>query len=111
MSLAVDCYKLTATFPRHELYGLTCQIKRASVSIAANIAEGYGRGQTGYYIQFLRVSMGSARELETLLTLSQRVGVTTDEASVNMLTGYCEEVSKMLRALIRSLENSRSSPD
>lgn len=79
------------------------------MSIAANIAEGYGRDQTGNYIQFLRVSMGSARELETLLLLAQRVAMTPEAARVDALIGYCNEVSKMLRALIRSLENSRAS--
>lgn len=108
MSLAADCYDLTSRFPRDELYGLTSQIRRASVSIAANIAEGYGRDQTGNYIQFLRVSMGSVRELETLLLLSQRVAATPETAKVDSLIGYCAEVSKMLRALIRSLENSRA---
>jgi four helix bundle protein len=108
MSLAADCYELTSNFPREELYGLTSQIRRASVSIAANIAEGYGRDQTGNYIQFLRVSMGSVRELETLLLLSQRVAATTESSKVDSLIGNCAEVSKMLRALIRSLEGSRA---
>jgi four helix bundle protein len=73
MSLAEDCYRLTAEFPREEIYGMTSQIRRASVSVAANIAEGYGRDQTGPFIQFLRISQGSARELETHLILAGRV--------------------------------------
>jgi four helix bundle protein len=58
MDLVEGCYKLTRDFPREEMYGLTSQIRRSSVSIAANIAEGYGRDQTGPYIQFLRISQG-----------------------------------------------------
>jgi four helix bundle protein len=109
MTVAVSCYDLTSRFPRDELCGLTSQVRRAAVSIAANIAEGYGRDQTGNYIQFLRVSMGSVRELETLLLLSKRVAATTESAKVDTLIGCRTEVSKMLRALIRSLESSRAS--
>lgn len=108
MSLAEACYEFTATFPREETYGLTSQIRRAAVSIAANIAEGYGRDQTGGFIQFLRISMGSARELETLVLLARRVGATSDLAKAETLLGTCSEVSKMLRAMIRSLEYKRS---
>lgn len=108
MSLAEASYELTSKFPREEIYGLTSQIRRAAVSIAANIAEGYGRDQTGSYIQFLRISMGSTRELETLLLLAQRVGISTDAPSCAGLLSDCSEVSKMLRAMIRSLESKRA---
>ena len=106
MTLAVDCYKLTEAFPKHEQYGLTSQIRRASVSIPANIAEGYGRDQTGMYLQFLRVSLGSARELETLLLLAGRVGLALEDA-VQPALSQTARVSKMLRSLIRSLEATR----
>ena len=56
MTLAEDCYRCTAEFPRDEIYGMTAQIRRAAVSIPANIAEGYGRDQTGSFIQFLRIA-------------------------------------------------------
>jgi 23S rRNA-intervening sequence protein len=62
MALAESCYRATRNFPREETYGMTAQIRRASASIPANIAEGYGRDQTGGFIQFLRIAQGSTRE-------------------------------------------------
>ncbi len=106
MDLAVDCYKSTAKFPKEETYGPTAQIRRASVSVPSNIAEGYGRDQSGSFIQFLRISQGSARELETQLMLAQRVGFLDDDIAVTLLK-TCERISKMLRSLIKSIDNSR----
>lgn len=103
VDLAEDCYRVTAAFPTHEIYGLTSQIRRSAVSVAANIAEGYGRDQTGSFIQFLRVALGSVRELDTHFIIAQRVGLLTSEQSTPFAQ-KCEELSKMLRALIRSLE-------
>jgi four helix bundle protein len=73
MDLAEACYRATRQFPREELYGMTSQIRRAAVSVAANIAEGHGRDSTGEFVQFLRVAQGSLKELETHLLLSHRV--------------------------------------
>lgn len=103
IALAEQVYKQTAGFPREEIYGLTAQTRRASVSVPANIAEGYGRDQTGGYIQFLRVAQGSARELETHVILASRLGFFDSEVAAHLLAN-CEEVSKMLRSLIRALE-------
>jgi four helix bundle protein len=75
MDLAESCCKATAGFPREEMYGMTAQIRRAAVSMAANVAEGYGREQTGSFIQFLRVAQGSLNELETHLMIADRVGL------------------------------------
>jgi len=105
MKLAA-CYKATASFPREEMYGLTSQIRRAAVSVPANIAEGYGRDQTGSFIQFLKISQGSLRELETHILLAQDIGF-MDEAPSTELLGTCERISKMLRSLVRSFESSR----
>lgn len=106
MTLAEDCYRLTADFPREETYGLTSQIRRAAVSIPANIAEGFGRNQTGNFLHFLRIAQGSVRELETHLLLANRLKVTEAERATP-----CREtairVSKMLRALIRKLEEAQ----
>jgi four helix bundle protein len=79
MDLAETCYRLTAGFPREEMFGITAQIRRAAVSIPANIAEGYGRDSKGSYGQFLRVAQGSLKELETHLLLSQRLGLATEQ--------------------------------
>jgi four helix bundle protein len=103
MSLAEDCYRVRAEFPREEVYGMTAQIRRAAASIPANIAEGYGRDQTGSYIQFLRIAQGSAREVETHVILSGRVGLLHREVRDKLLDD-CERISKMLRAMVRALE-------
>jgi four helix bundle protein len=103
MALAESCYRATRSFPRDEMYGMTAQIRRASASIPANIAEGYGRDQTGGFIQFLRIAQGSTREVETHLILAGRVGLMKSDPLSGLLDD-CERISKMLRSLIRSLE-------
>ncbi len=103
MALAEDCYLLTRGFPKDELYGMTSQVRRAAASVPANIAEAYGRESRGEYIQFLRVAQGSLKELETHLLLSQRVRLGPEEPFGPVLS-QCETVGKMLRSLIRSLQ-------
>ena len=109
MDLAEACYRLTSTFPRDELYGITGQIRRAAVSIPANIAEGYGRDSRGSYGQFLRVAQGSLKELETHLILAQRLGIALESATCPLLSS-CDGVGRMLRSLIRSIERHSKSP-
>ncbi len=84
------------------MYGMISQIRRAAASIPAHIAEGYGRGNRGEYIQFLLIAQGSLKELETHLLLAKRVELTTSEAAAHPLQ-KCEQVGKILRALITSL--------
>ncbi len=72
IDLAELVYKVSSNFPKSELYGLTGQLRRAVVSIAANVAEGHGRETTGAFIQFLRVAQGSVKEVETHVILAQR---------------------------------------
>jgi four helix bundle protein len=103
MDLAASCYRAISAFPREEMYGMTAQIRRSAASIAANIAEGYGRETTTSFMHFLRISQGSLKELETHLTLAERVEI-CPAAKLAPLFGLCERVSKMLRNLIRSLE-------
>ena len=105
IELAVECYQATKAFPSSETYGLTSQLRRASSSVAANIAEGYGRDNTGYYIQFLRVAQGSLKEFETHITISARVGFLENETGQKLLQ-RSEDIGKMLRALIRSLQRT-----
>jgi len=81
MVVAERSYRLTARFPKDELYGMTSQIRRAAVSIAANIAEGYGRDNKGSFIHSLRVAQGSLKELETHLMLAARVGLVVEAKS------------------------------
>ena len=106
MLLAEMCYRHTRSFPADERFGLTAQIRRAAASIPANIAEGYGREQTGSYIQFLRVAQGSCKEVETHLLLAERV-LGNDAAGPENTLRQAESVGKMLRGLIRSLEGQR----
>jgi four helix bundle protein len=103
VELAVVCYSTTKAFPNSETYGMTSQIRRSSASVAANIAEGHGRESTGSFIQFLRVAQGSLKELETHLIISRRVGLML-EADIAPLLGQAEEIGKMLRSLVRSLQ-------
>ena len=103
IDLAVDCYGLTKKFPREEIYGLTSQIRRAAGSIPANIAEGHGREITGSFIQYLRMAQGSLKELETHMLISQRVGL-VGEGEFKQMTERCDEIGRMIRSLIRTLQ-------
>src|ERR1700687_2262716 len=101
MDLTRDCYLLTKGFPREELYGLISQIRRAAVSIPANIAEGSGRTTRKDYATFLRIAQGSLRELETYLLLVPEVNLANQEAVKPFLT-QAESVAKLLNRLIQS---------
>ena len=103
VELAVECYGVTKPFPAVEAYGLTSQIRRSSASIAANIAEGYGRETTATFIQFLRVAQGSLKELETHLIIAGRVGL-VNGSELKSLLEHGEEVGKMLSLMIRKLQ-------
>lgn len=103
MDLAVLCYSLTRSFPQDELFGLTSQIRRASASVAANIAEGHGRENSGSFVQFLRIAQGSLKETETHLLLSERVGILSAEKLAPAMK-RCDEIGRMLRSLIRTLQ-------
>ena len=104
MALAESCYRVTREFPKDELFGLTSQIRRAASSIAANIAEGHGRESTGSFIQFLRIAQGSLKEVETHLILSSKIEIVTMR-DVEPLIEKSEKLGKMLRSLIRSLQD------
>ena len=104
MTLAEFCYRLTRQFPREEMFGLTSQIRRAAGSVPANIAEGHGRENTGSFVQYLRVSQGSLKELETHLILAERVGFLA-APELQLALAQCESLGKMVRALIRSLQD------
>ena len=104
MALSVLCYELTKAFPRDETYGMVAQIRRASVSIPANIAEGHGREHTRSFVQFLRIAQGSLKELQTHLLLAERVALAHPETLVQIYSNT-DEIGRMLRALIRSLQD------
>jgi four helix bundle protein len=104
MTLAESCYRLTRQFPCDELFGLTSQIRHAAGSVPANVAEGHGRENTGSFVQHLRISQGSLKELETHLLLAERVGI-MPTVELQPVLAQCESLGKMLRALIRSLQD------
>jgi four helix bundle protein len=106
MTLAEECYRLTRSFPKDELFGMTSQIRRAAASIPANIAEGQGRQSTKEFLNFLSISRGSLKELETHLILSQRVGLLPQDQLDPLLT-LTDEISRMLSGLRKSLEQRR----
>jgi four helix bundle protein len=104
MDLTKSCYLLTRSLPREELYGLTSQIRRAAISIPANIAEGNGRSTRGAYINFLRIAQGSLRELETYLLLVVEVELVKEE-NVEPLLQQLDSVARLLNRLIQSLQS------
>ncbi len=104
MELTVSVYDLTRTFPREEIYGLTSQLRRASVSIASNIAEGRGRRTDGEFRQFLGIAQGSTYEVQTQLLVAKQLKF-GDDALLHKAEALCIETSKMLGAFIRSLES------
>ena len=103
MEMTVSVYGLTRTFPNDELYGLTSQLRRASVSVASNIAEGRGRGTEGEFRQFLCIAQGSTYEVQTQLLVAKRLEI-GDEALLQKAEALCIETSKMLGAFIQSLK-------
>lgn len=104
VELAVRCYEITQGFPQSEVYGLTSQIRRASVSVASNIAEGYGRKTKHEYIQFLHIALGSLRELDTQLVIAQQVNLTEDSELINLLNDI-EKMQKLLVATVNKLKS------
>jgi len=103
MDVAVSTYELTRQYPRDELFGLTSQSRRAAASVAANIAEGYGRATRQAYLNFLRIARGSLKELETHLVLAQRVGLAAPERT-DVLLGQTDELGRMLHGLISKVQ-------
>ena len=102
--LCLEVYKITRGFPSEEKFGLTSQMRRAAVSAPSNIAEGYGRKTTPEYIRSLYFAYGSNCELETQISLSGDLGYMKAQEK-EMLQKNIEEVERMLKALIKSLEN------
>jgi len=105
VDIATDIYKLTNSFPKEETYGLSSQLRRAAVSIASNIAEGYGRNTTGSYVQFLKTARGAINEIETQLEISCRIGLTSSER-IEQVLGKADKLGRMISSLVRSIENS-----
>ncbi len=106
-SLVLQVYRLTSAFPKAEVYGLTSQMRRAAVSIPANIAEGTGRGGQGEFIHFLHFALGSAKKLEYYCLLARDL-TWIDESVYRGLSEQITEVLRMLNGLILALEKRRN---
>lgn len=102
--LAEKVYRETVDFPKQEQFGLISQLRRAAVSVPANIAEGSARKGNKELIQFLYISLGSLAELETLIILSNKVGYFNDEKQDNLLT-LVTKCSKLTYGLIKYLKS------
>ncbi|MCC5906492.1 MAG: four helix bundle protein [Balneolaceae bacterium] len=101
--MATTVYRATSNFPKHEVYGLTSQIRRCTVSIISNIAEGAGRSSSREFARFLKVANGSAYELETQLFISKNLSYMADE-SFEELNQSLIEVQKILYTFIKKVE-------
>ena len=106
MDLVLKVYNLTGRFPLQEQYGLTSQLRRAAVSIPANIAEGAARRSRKEFIQFLHISQGSLSELDTHLELANRLGYLPSEHR-NALEVEMVTVDKMISGLIKHQKGAR----
>ena len=104
---AIDCsvgvYRMTSQLPKDEIYGLTSQMRRASVSVASNIAEGAARRTDKDFIHFLHIALGSASELDTQVEIVKRTGL-AEKSEMQVLQNEIGVISKMLYGLIRSVE-------
>lgn len=104
--LTLEVYRITATFPGEEIYGITSQLRRAAASIPANIAEGFGRGGNAELSRFLQIGMGSASEVEYHTLLSRDLNLLSQKIYED-LNGRIVEIKKMLTSLILKVRRDR----
>jgi four helix bundle protein len=102
MTLVLDVYRSTQSFPRGETYGLVSQLRRAAVSVPSNIAEGQARLSTGEFRQFLGNARGSLMEVETQILIAEGLGYLEHDRSASLL-GSTAEVGRILNGLLNSL--------
>jgi four helix bundle protein len=106
MDLVVRAYSIASALPMDERFALGLQIRRAAVSVAANIAEGHGRLHLGDFLRFLSIANGSLMELETLVLASHRLGL-VDVNAVNAVLAEASKTGRLLAGLARSLRRRR----
>lgn len=100
MDVVVEVYKISATLPLDEKFGIVSQLRRSAISIPSNIAEGAARGSDKEFKRFLEISLGSANELNTQVLLCVRLNLITEESITNLLA-QLNEISNMLVILIK----------
>jgi four helix bundle protein len=105
ISLVTKIYKTTSTFPKEEMFGLTSQIRRSSVSIPSNIAEGAGRESPKDFLRFLYISMGSIFEMQTQLEIAKNITYIKEE-EFNNLYEDSREIERMLVSFIKKLKDT-----
>ncbi len=106
-ALALAVYDATQSFPKREVFGLTSQLRRAAVSVPANIAEGHSRHSRADFLHFIAIARGSAAEVETLLALAHDLTY-LDPSAAPHLAGPLTEVRRMLTSLAQSLRGTRT---
>ena len=106
MELVVECYQITKSFPRNEVFGLAGQLQRAAVSVPANIAEGRARQHTKEFMQHVSIAYGSLAELETHVQIAERLNY-IDKSQADALMGKAAVIGRMLNGLRKSLEKKR----
>ncbi len=104
VDLTVEIYRITESWPKEEKFGLTSQVRRASVSIAANIAEGAARRSDREFLNFLSISQGSASEVETELLIAFRLGYNSEEKFLGLMTRL-DEIGRMITGLSNHLKS------
>ena len=107
--LTIAVYKASADFPKAEIYGLTGQLRRASASIAANLAEGCGRSGDAELARFVQIAMGSASEAEYHLLLASDLGF-LEESEHKQLDDRVTEIKRMLTSFLQTLRNKEDRP-
>ena len=104
VDLAQNLYEVSKAFPKEEQFGLTSQLRRSAVSVAANIAEGAARSGDKEFTQFLHIALGSTSELETQIEIAKRVGLLSEDVHAR-LDKLIARIAQMLRGLIRSVKS------
>jgi four helix bundle protein len=108
MDFVVECYRMTRTFPKSEVYGLTSQLQRAAVSTPANIAEGQGRQHDKEFLQHLAIAYGSLAEAETHIQIARRLEYIDGERE-SMMLERAARIGRMLNGLRKSIEEKVAS--
>jgi four helix bundle protein len=104
ISFVIKVYKMTSSFPKEEMYGITSQIRRTAISIPSNIAEGAARKTTNEFRQFLYIALSSAAELNTQLIISRNLEF-LDKDNTDKLNSELDSLSRRIQGLIKSLKN------